>query len=338
MIEDETKTGFKLVVNDFLQNETALPKVNIQKIPSGGENRILVLLENGMMIKRKLPALDKGFHKYVIYRDYQGKYKMRYRGIHTNLSQSAIMVDYSEKVNFKIPELDVLAVADTSSRFEEWNQDISQPAVEKEDQALAANDSIPSSLAEQASIKASVPKESDLVTEKEIENLKSSEQVTEKTEAASSKSQTEDLKLNQKESEETEEIKPAESDTKIEAEIKDTEPPTQSNEGAQSENPELKVESKQLKQEDTFPGFIAEFNNTEFEFDKLKKAKAFLEKNDVETSQALQILKGLKYDQSRLDFLQVLLSKQSHLKSASEELITCFDYDLTKEQAKKLFQ
>ena len=119
MIEDQTKTGFKLVVNGFTQNETALNKLNIQGIPIG-EAELAILLSDGRSFQRKLPDLEKGFHYYVLYRDYKGNTRMRYRGLADDLNQSAIMLDYSEKKPWIDFQKEGLATLDTNSQFEEW--------------------------------------------------------------------------------------------------------------------------------------------------------------------------------------------------------------------------
>ena len=125
MFEDQTKTGFKLIMNNYLQNETALPKLNLQKFPDA-ENEVYLVLENGIHIKRKLPKLPKGNHKYVIYKDFKGKHHLCYRGISTELSQSALMFDYKEMLVFNEPAIAAIQQADTLSHFPDLQQNFLQ--------------------------------------------------------------------------------------------------------------------------------------------------------------------------------------------------------------------
>lgn len=287
MIDDETKSGFKLVMNGFLQNETALPKLNLQKFPAD-QNQLTILLNNGLSLKHTLPRLEDGIHQYVIYKDYKGKIRFRYRGVHNTLSQSAIMIDYHDDLPYPIQT--VIAQVDTTTNYPEWKEK------QKEEASLVVVDSNP----------------------KEISGADLREQIETGHPITGGP-----LEIQKKGKEEASD-KPKESLVTDDATSIAEEPTT-------SEAP------KEAKPINLYQDFIAAFKLSEFEFDKLKLAKEFIASEKIDEKQAVEILKGLKYDQSRLDFLQFLISKQAHLKNSQEALIACFDYDLTKNQAKKLF-
>lgn len=301
MIEDQTKSGFKLVMNGFIQNETALPKLNLQKFPAG-ENQIILLLEDGKQLQRMLPALEKGIHQYVIYQDFKGKVHIRYRGISAELSQSAIMIDYHKDQPYTQIRKPALAQADTLSRFPEF-----QAALEEKPkpQESLVNDEKPIAAVDSASLPTK-PKET--VAEPEIAQ---GELKPEEDEPSKPANVTEVIvATNPKQS------TPSES-TAVETEI--TEPA----------KPEPEI--------DHYQSFTQAFSISEFEFDKLKLAKDYISEHSLDATQVVTILKGLKYDQSRLDFLQFLITKEAELKNSEADFIACFDYDLSKEQAKKLF-
>ncbi|WP_421752766.1 DUF4476 domain-containing protein [Croceimicrobium sp.] len=300
MFEDQTKTGFKLVMNNYLQNETALPKLNLQKFPDA-ENEVYLILENGIHIKRKLPKLPKGNHKYVIYKDFKGKHQLRYRGISTELSQSALMFDYKEKLIFNKPALAAIKQADTLSHFPDWK---------KNQLALARKDSL-----QKDSLRLA------LVEQKQAEALQrkkdSLNKISLATEIASA--ETKDSAKVVLATVQEEAAKATEISTTIDSSALHT----------------TEVETPKVG---GFATFILSFESSDFEFDKLSMAKEFASNEKLKAEEAQQVLKGLKYDQSRLDFLHFLLTKQDDLKDSQALLIGCLDFDLSKEQAKSLFK
>lgn len=302
MIEDQTKSGFKLVMNGFIQNETALPKLNLQKFPAG-ENQVILLLENGKQLHRVLPTLEKGIHQYVIYKDFTGKVHFRYRGISAELSQSALMIDYHQDQVFVPSSKPLIAQVDTLSRFPEF-----QAALEEKPkpQESLISDEKPAVSADKISQTA---KPNKTVAEPAVVQTV----VKPQQEAPSKPAPIAEAIVNQ---------------TKTEVQKPNTEPEPKPKE-SEPAIAEPKV--------DPYQNFAQAFALSEFEFDKLNLAKDYISKQKLEAAQVVTILKGLKYDQSRLDFLQFLIPKQADLKSSSADFIACFDYDLSKEQAKKLF-
>lgn len=280
MIEDQTKTGFKLVVNGFIQNETALNKLNIQGIPEG-EQELALLLADGRSYRRKLPELEKGFHHYVIYRDYKGNVRLRYRGLADELVQSALMIDYSEKNLWLDFNRDIVAEVDTNSQFEDW----------KNEQALI--DSIRQ--LETAAVVHLPQKDS-------LQNAIDSAAIAQI---------------------------PSVVDSSLQLRI--TEPTDSSGQEVIATTP---VENKA----DAFEAFKTQWNATNFEFDKLQIAMNFLAVHQASESETIFMLKGLKYDQSRLNLLQEAIAKAPQLKDSKEALLACLDYDLSKEQAKSYFE
>jgi hypothetical protein len=289
MIEDETKSGFKLVMNGFVQNETALPKLNLQKFPEG-ENQVLILLENGFQIRRKIPKLEKGIHKYVIYKTFRGDFKIRYRGSSGSLSQSAIMIDYHDDLAHVDPSARTIVQADTLSRFEEWQEAQADP--------IAASAPLPKA--------DSVPVSHKVVLETEIVVPAQVEERTATVDSLKGKENPQDKLV---------------SDEELESQVT-----------LAADAPEKPNEAQ------AYESFEQQFKLSQFEFDKLKLAKDFVSKYPMSAEQSVRVLKGLKYDQSRLDFLQYLLSKQDNLGEAKAELLSCFDYELSIQQAKKLFK
>lgn len=280
MIEDQTKTGFKLVVNGFIQNETALNKLNIQGIPEG-EQELALLLEDGQSYRRKLPELEKGFHRYVIYRDYKGNVRFRYRGLADELVQSALMIDYSEKNPWIDFNRDIIAEVDTNSQFEDW----------KNEQALI--DSIQQ--VEAAAVVQLPQKDSlqDAIDSAAIAQI------------------------------------PSAVDSSLQLTI---------TEAIDSGSQEVIANTPEENKADAFEVFKTQWNASNFEFDKLQIAMNFLAVHQASESETVFMLKGLKYDQSRLNLLQEAIAKAPQLKDSKEALLACLDYDLSKEQAKSYFE
>lgn len=102
MIADETKTGFKLIVEGFIQNEVFLEKLNIKGLPE--EAVLFFEMKDGRNFRRKLPTLEKGKFQYVIYEDFKGKLRFRYRGKHESLKQSALMFKYKKEQAYSFPD------------------------------------------------------------------------------------------------------------------------------------------------------------------------------------------------------------------------------------------
>jgi len=285
MIEDQTESGFKLVMNNFIQNETALPKLNLQKFPNE-TNEVIILLNSGKRIQQKLPAFKKGIHKYVIYRDYSGATKLRYRGIYNELVQSAIMFDYSEEIPWVDTTVNSIAQNDTNSRYEAW----------KKENLKAENTVVDNT------VKTIEP------PKKEVPPLR-----TEPGTDADSTKKAPAIAISEKP-----ETLPEPSPKKDSLLV-------------------LNTDTTKSSQDTPYLNFSTKFMNSNFEFDKLQMAKDYGNQEKISEEQMVEILSNLKYDQSRIDLLRTLLAQQNHLLKSEAKLIACLDYDLSKQEAKKLF-
>lgn len=289
MFEDQTESGFKLVMNNFIQNETALPKLNLQKFPSK-ENEVLIILSSGLRIQQKLPVFKKGVHKYVIYRDYSGSTKLRYRGVYDDLSQSALMFDYSEAKPWIESSDQNLAQNDTNSRYEEW----------KNENLEARENKVQDSVISIAAVKIDT---SAVLTN--VEKLKPDGNTIGKPETKKDTLKSKPVVL-----------------------------ATPNADSAIASNPDS-VKAPKAK---PYLSFSAKFLSSNFEFDKVQMAKDYGKEKEISEEQMVEILSSLKYDQSRIDLLRTLLPIQNHLLKSEEKLIACLDYDLSKQEAKKLFK
>lgn len=282
MIEDQTESGFKLVMNNFIQNETALPKLNLQKFPTT-ENEVIIILNSGLRIQQKLPAFKKGIHKYVIYRDYSGATKLRYRGVYNDLSQSALMFDYSEAKAWIENGNQNLAQNDTNSRYEEWkNENLKAQKIESSDSLISI-----------ATVK--VDPNTALANEETMAKSDSSKEPSKPTLLVETSPITDSVLVS-------------------------------------------KADSLIAPKAKPYLSFNTKFLNSSFEFDKVQMAKDYGSEEEISEEQMVEILSSLKYDQSRIDLLRTLLPKQEHLLQSEAKLIACLDYDLSKQEAKKLFK
>lgn len=294
MFEDQTESGFKLVVNNFLQNETALPKLNLQHFPQS-ELQVSILLQNGLEIKRRLPKLSEGIHKYVLYRDYRGNIRLRYRGIYKELSQSALIFDYSETNPWTPkPNEELAFLADTVSNYSDWQKE---------------------RLGEEQNI-AELIAQKDSLNNKMVEKKDSSSKVVllSAPDPVKVKDPGESVAMEQKDTSKTL--------SKLET-------------GLVHESSGQASPQKEGK--DPYQVFSDTFFNMSFEFDKVVMAKDFGREHKLDENQLIEILKHLKFDQSRLDLLKSLLPHQQHLYPFESQILSCLDYDLSKQEAKKYF-
>jgi hypothetical protein len=58
----------------------------------------------------------------------------------------------------------------------------------------------------------------------------------------------------------------------------------------------------------------------------------------ISSTQLETLLKELKYDQSRLQVLEIALSKQGDLKEAKASILANLDYELSRQKAETYFQ
>ena len=96
MLEDESKIGFKLVIDGYLQNEQPLNKLNLQKL-SLGQHDLVFLMADGEKLRRKIDLDLSSHYQYVLHRNFMGERKLRFRGSHAKLSQSAMVLDFNTK-------------------------------------------------------------------------------------------------------------------------------------------------------------------------------------------------------------------------------------------------
>lgn len=345
MIEDQTETGFKLVMNTFIQNETALPKLNLQKFPAK-ENEILILLNDGQQLKRKLPQFKEGIHKYVIYRDYSGKTRMRYRGIHDQLSQSALMFDYKEELPWQDGLPILVAERDTSSQFESWKkQNALKDSLNKLTSATIKSSEAEPIVAALDTASQGPPKTKTII-EASLELQSQKPEIVEKGDS--------NVVLNPAQ------ISPQDSSNLVKVIAVDTslaslkpitqaalkpdsvQKPSVSKPGdslllAPSEQSAMAEKPNAAALVDPYLKFSSSYLKSTFEFDKLQMAKTYAQEHEWKKEELIEVLKNLKYDQSRLDLLNFSLNSQAALKANKEELLSCLDYDLSKQQAEKLF-
>lgn len=146
MIEDQTKSGFKLVIDGYLQNEQAINKLNLQKL-SPGEHELIFILENDEKIYRKIDLEEERNHQYVLIENFKGDKKLRYRGAYPNLKQSAMVLDFSNKISFVDPRESIIPI-DTLPRYVANSKGLEKPGKDKiqtisEPKNLALTDQIP---------------------------------------------------------------------------------------------------------------------------------------------------------------------------------------------------
>jgi len=100
MLEDETKTGFKLVIDGYLQNEQPLNKLNLQGLVVG-QHELIFLMNDGEKLRRKIDLDQSSHYQYVLHRNFMGETKLRFRGSHSSLKQSAMVLDFNTKTAYQ---------------------------------------------------------------------------------------------------------------------------------------------------------------------------------------------------------------------------------------------
>jgi hypothetical protein len=115
MLVDETKTGFKLVIDGYLQNEQSLKKVNLQKLEAG-KHELIFLMDDGQDLRRKINLEQPANYQYVLHHNYKGERKLRFRGSYSKLSQNALVLDFNRKTEYQ-DVTKIIAVIDSLPHF-----------------------------------------------------------------------------------------------------------------------------------------------------------------------------------------------------------------------------
>jgi hypothetical protein len=91
-----------------------------------------------------------------------------------------------------------------------------------------------------------------------------------------------------------------------------------------------------LAQPITFKEAFSQFEQQEFEFERLNFAQESLLNFSLSTKQLQSIMNSFKYDQTRLTFLKSLLAKQSKKTFSISLILESFEYDLSRQEAQKM--
>lgn len=86
----------------------------------------------------------------------------------------------------------------------------------------------------------------------------------------------------------------------------------------------------------SFNEHMAHYERLEFEFEKLNYAQNNVLNLTLNTAQLIRVLKGFKYDQTRLQFLKLTLKNQGGNGLRMASVLEVFDYDLSRQEANKL--
>lgn len=120
MLEDETKTGFKLVVDGYLQNEQAVNKLNLQDLALG-PHKLIFIMNDGEKLRRQIDLDQASHYQYVLHHNFQGETKLRFRGSYASLKQSAMVLDFNTNMEYQDLQ-EAVAVVDSLAK---------RPALEK---------------------------------------------------------------------------------------------------------------------------------------------------------------------------------------------------------------
>jgi len=274
MLEDETKTGFKLVIDGYLQNEQSLKKVNLQKLEAGAHD-LIFLMDDGQDLRRKINLEQSLNYQYVLHRNFRGERKLRFRGSHTKLSQSALVLDFNRSKEY-IDLANAIAVIDSLPHFKKVPE--TQPMVK-----------IPEIIIKKDSVKVKVI----------AANLPAKD--------ASAPLGT----------------KPKEVISALDT--------------VSTTSPTKNAAAETVHSVNAFSVLQNSIQLNNFEFDKIKMIEEFLGAEQIIPSQLEILLKELKYDQSRLQILKTVASKQVGLKEDKGIFIATLDYELSRQKAQTFF-
>lgn len=115
ILEDETKTGFKLVIDGYLQNEQSLNKINLLKLPAG-EHELLFLMNDGLDLRRIIDFKKADNYHFVILKNFAGERKLRYRGSYTKINQSALALDFNKTIDYQ-DQAKIIATVDSLPHY-----------------------------------------------------------------------------------------------------------------------------------------------------------------------------------------------------------------------------
>ena len=94
IIEAETEEGFLLGINGYLQNEEATQALVITRLDTSVYQ--FNVKTGAKEFGKKVQLRESGNHKYVLTKDFNGHFKLRYRGLQSKLPASATSISYHE--------------------------------------------------------------------------------------------------------------------------------------------------------------------------------------------------------------------------------------------------
>jgi hypothetical protein len=115
ILEDETKTGFKIVIDGYLQNEQSLNKLNLLKLPAG-EHELIFLMKDGLDLRRMIDFKKSNNHHFVIVKNFAGERKLRYRGSYTKINQNALALDFNNTIEYQ-DQAKIIATVDSLPHY-----------------------------------------------------------------------------------------------------------------------------------------------------------------------------------------------------------------------------
>lgn len=107
-ILSETEASFRLVVNDYLQNDRPVKALRLTKVPLKEHQLTFILnVRETIRFKRKLKLPAEGVYNYLLTRDFTGQWRLRLRD-KLPAGFSAEEIAYSEQVYYQAPARDSL--------------------------------------------------------------------------------------------------------------------------------------------------------------------------------------------------------------------------------------
>lgn len=352
VLEDETGQGFKLIINDYLQNNPAARKLALRHIPLE-THQVQLVTSEGTSARRSLDLQEPGIYRYVVTTNFEGKLQLRYRGQLQSIPAGYPRQDYSQLIAYeesssspsqkrqatkKAPakaKAGAKPAADSSSpsrkaarreepdspQADEAEAEVSDTLRKDLPKSAASTASREDSLEEQRAREAnSAPADSQRLAEP-ISSTPQAEQEEKPSPAQESKSDSAHL-ASRPESLPKDSAQPAQG---IEKRPEDS--------ARQPEAlPEGDSPAAEAPSEEEESDLIAEVKALEYEFEKLKKVQE--NSAELKREQVAELLKVLRYDQSRISLLNELLEEKPAWREQLKEWLPLMDY----EQSRKTLQ
>lgn len=359
VLEDETGQGFKLIINDYLQNNPAARKLVLRQIPVA-RHQVQIVTSEGISARRQLDLKEPGIYRYVVTTNFKGQLQLRYRGQLQSLPAGYPRQDYSQLIAYEEGKNSRSQKRQAKRLAKAQKQDQAEKAAKSSSRSPEVSSAEPGESSEAQQVEKNPSKEDpSKKTAKAAPSPSTRDSLPEKaqTEAASASSdpqrQRNQARSSRDEAELAKKSLPAKEQKEEKSHLasrpkkspkkakKDSLKPEKRKEATPSdskprpENSEREITTEKDSMEGAGATIIAEIEALEYEFEKLEKALQWGKSAELEQEKITKVLKALRYDQSRIEFLNEVLAQKPAWRGKLPDWLPLMDYQQSRKTLKE---